>query len=233
MLLASIEASQVQDPTNENSDVKKSKILALDCSTDQISLSLCGQNRSAPGASKASQSLLPEIQALLRQQNLAVSDLDAIAYGQGPGAFTGLRTALAVAQGLAFVANIPMVGVSGLQAIAFTAHARTQARYILAALDARMGEVYCAEFDWQEQVDSQYQQTVEARLLPADGLQVPQDFLLSGNVVDAEERPQAAAIAEIAQVLFQTGCGVPAELASLHYVRNKVALTTQERAVCK
>lgn len=211
--------------------VKKSRILALDCSTERISLSLCGQDMDLDGGPKASGHLLAGIQGLMRAQGLTLTALDAIAYGRGPGAFTGLRTALAVAQGLAFAAQLPLIGVDGLQALAFAAHERSQARYIVAALDARMGEIYSAEYDWLEQVQNAYQKPQPVQLVSASVWHIPPGFLVAGNCGGNHDCPQASAMACIAAALLQAGASVPANQATLHYVRNKVARTTHERAL--
>ncbi|MFG6176554.1 tRNA (adenosine(37)-N6)-threonylcarbamoyltransferase complex dimerization subunit type 1 TsaB [Halomonas sp. THAF12] len=91
--------------------------------------------------------LLPMVDEVLAEAGMAPTDLDAVAYGRGPGSFTGLRIAAGTAQGLAFGLERPLLGVSTLQALALGAHRRHHYRYLITALDARMGEVYAAA--WQ------------------------------------------------------------------------------------
>jgi len=109
-----------------------------------------------------SQTLLQGIERLLRQLNLRVSDLDLIAASQGPGGFTGLRIGLAIAQGLGFSLNKPLVGISTLEALAYNIAPTEQIIYPM--LDARQGQVYTAAFAWRGEVLE--------RLTP-DGLQYP------------------------------------------------------------
>ena len=136
--------------------------LAFDTSTDVMSVAVTDgvQNwqHTAPGGASASTTLIPAILALLAQANLTLGDLQAIAFGRGPGSFTGLRTACAVAQGLAFGANkgwgIPVLPIDTLLAVAEearwqyrTAHAQKQLpQFITALLDARMDEMYVQRY---------------------------------------------------------------------------------------
>lgn len=92
------------------------------------------------------QLILPMMEELLAEAGLSLSSLDALAFGRGPGSFTGVRIAAGVAQGAALAADLPVVPVSTLAALAQHAVDRTGRAQILAALDARMGEVYCAAF---------------------------------------------------------------------------------------
>ena len=92
--------------------------------------------------------LLPMIDAVLAQAGIGLDALDAIAFGRGPGSFTGLRIACAVAQGLGFGAGRPLVAVSTLQVVAAGMHRSQGVRRVLVALDARMGEVYWGGFEW-------------------------------------------------------------------------------------
>lgn len=102
--------------------------------------------------------ILSMLQGLLEQAGLALRQLDAIAYGRGPGSFTGVRIAAAVAQGIAFGAGKPVVGVSTLQATAAAAMQETGQRRIACALDARMGEVYWGLFDGGRAMETHEQQ---------------------------------------------------------------------------
>ena len=130
-------------------------LLALDTSTDQLSVALQrtdGQRfaHTGAGGAQASASLIPAVQALLAQAGLSLSDLSAIAFGRGPGSFTGLRTACAVAQGLAWGAGVPVLPIDTLLAVAEAARSAHGATHVLALLDARMNEVYAAEYAWRD-----------------------------------------------------------------------------------
>ena len=120
-------------------------LLALDTSTDVCSVALMigskMRERDISGMRHA-ESILPSVQALLADGGITLGKLDAIAFGRGPGSFTSLRIGAAVVQGLAFGAGIPVLPVSSLAALAQS----TDAQRVLAALDARMGQVYTASF---------------------------------------------------------------------------------------
>ena len=128
------------------------KLLAFDTSTETLSIAVAPGDgrpvleRSGPGGAQASAALIPAIEDLLAQAGLALGELDAIAFGRGPGSFTGLRTAAAVAQGLGFGSGVPVLGVETLLAVAEEAHGHTGLARVVAMLDARMGEVYFAAY---------------------------------------------------------------------------------------
>lgn len=130
------------------------KILALETSSTACSVALqidnkCfSQHQIAP--MQQAKTLLPMIQSLLEEANLSLTQLDAIAYGCGPGSFTGIRIANSVAQGLAFAANLPVVPVSSLAILAQTAWEAHQCRHALVAIDGRMEQVYWAEYTVNE-----------------------------------------------------------------------------------
>ncbi len=124
-------------------------VLAMDASTEALTLALShhGQEhvffKECP--QQHSQMILPEIDKLLSAAKIALSDVDLIVFGQGPGSFTGVRIGVAMAQGLAFTHDIPLVGVSTLQTMAQQAVAQGH-HDVLVAIDARMGEIYCARY---------------------------------------------------------------------------------------
>jgi tRNA threonylcarbamoyladenosine biosynthesis protein TsaB len=128
------------------------KFLAFDTSTETLSIAVQHGDRvysvRGPGGARASASLIPDSMALLAQAGLTLAELDVIAFGQGPGAFTGLRGACAVAQGLAFGAGKPVLPVGSLMAVAEAARQQTGATRVLAVLDARMNEVYSAAYEY-------------------------------------------------------------------------------------
>ncbi|HDP89812.1 MAG TPA: tRNA (adenosine(37)-N6)-threonylcarbamoyltransferase complex dimerization subunit type 1 TsaB, partial [Thioalkalivibrio sp.] len=122
------------------------KILAIDTATDACSaaLFLDGEvtSRFELAPRRHTELILPMVGSLLEEAGLAVTDLDAVAFGRGPGAFTGLRIAAGVAQGLALGADLPVIPVSTLATMAQQVMDEAGAEAVAAALDARMGEVY-------------------------------------------------------------------------------------------
>ncbi|HWH83403.1 MAG TPA: tRNA (adenosine(37)-N6)-threonylcarbamoyltransferase complex dimerization subunit type 1 TsaB, partial [Burkholderiaceae bacterium] len=126
-------------------------LLAFDTATEHASVALALRGRvfarEAAGGAQASATLIPTILALLAEAGVALRELDAIAFGRGPGAFTGLRTACAVAQGLAFGANKPVLPIDTLLAVAEDARAGdARPQRLWAAMDARMDEIYAAQY---------------------------------------------------------------------------------------
>ena len=134
--------------------------LAFDTSTDVLSLAVARGDRvwtqTLPGGAQSSSGLIPAVLSMLAEADMPLASLNAIVFGRGPGSFTGLRTACAVAQGLAFGADVPVLPVDTLLAVAEearwqrvhggAAHADLS---VLAMLDARMDEVYSAAYRWQ------------------------------------------------------------------------------------
>ncbi|ACV26461.1 tRNA (adenosine(37)-N6)-threonylcarbamoyltransferase complex dimerization subunit type 1 TsaB [Kangiella koreensis] len=131
-----------------------SNILVIDTSTEACSVALqvgdviVSDYKVAPR--QHGELVLPMVDGLLKQAQIQLTDLDVIGYGQGPGAFTGLRICISIVQGLAYGADVPVVGVSSLQAMAQAAYQITGEEYILSAIDARMGEVYWGVYQWQD-----------------------------------------------------------------------------------
>lgn len=133
-------------------------ILAIETSTELASVALLreGQviSRSSADVATHSQAVLPLVQQLLADAGLSIGQCDALAFGCGPGSFTGVRTACGIIQGLAFGAQLPVISVSTLMAMALACHERDGATDIVAVLDARMEEVYWAQYrlegDWHE-----------------------------------------------------------------------------------
>ena len=130
-------------------------LLAFDTSTEALAVALqwAGGQRAwnGEGGAQASVRLLPTVQRLLDEAGLTLADVDAIAFGHGPGAFTGLRTACSVAQGLAFGADKPVLPIDSLLIVAEDERARRglpPALEVAVAMDARMGELYAARYDW-------------------------------------------------------------------------------------
>ena len=223
-------------------------LLAFDTSTGHLSVALCRGalllERGGAGGAQASFTLIPSILELLAEAGLAPSGLRAIVFGRGPGAFTGLRTACAVAQGLGFGAGVPLLPVDTLLAVAEDARERTGARRIVAVLDARMDQIYAARYSFDADGTPE---TPDApvQLIAPEELIVPEGWVLAGNAIEVygERLPQgaarhaalpcAAAMLRLAPKLLAAGRAVaPADAMPL-YVRDKVAQTTAERAAAK
>lgn len=226
-----------------------STIVAIETSSELASVALLRGDqvlvREATGVQTHSQTILPIVQTLLNEAGIRLAQCDAIAFGAGPGSFTGVRTACGVVQGLAFGADLPVVPVSTLEAMAQACRARSSATDVLAILDARMGEVYWAQYRYHN--DNGWQVIIEPTLSLPLAVE-PQGHVsacgngLSAYAVDFASRafakeamadimPHAAQIARLAQTAFDQGCTVAARDAQPFYLRNKVALTTNERAL--
>ena len=133
---------------------QKLNILCVDTSTEACSVAVLKQmgneqvifNRFMLAPREHTTKILPTVESVLSEADLSVSDLDIVAYGRGPGSFTGVRIGISIAQGLAFGIEKPMVGVSTLQAMAQQAYKKNEISDVYAAIDARMGEVYYAHY---------------------------------------------------------------------------------------
>jgi tRNA threonylcarbamoyladenosine biosynthesis protein TsaB len=226
-------------------------ILAIETSSELASCALFNSEAATPvlsresaGVRTHSQSVLPMVQELLREAGVKLADCDAIAFGAGPGSFTGVRTACGVAQGLAFGAGLPVLPLVTLEAMAEACRARTGANEVLAVLDARMGEVYWAQY---RHADGGWSAVREPALCapqdlapqPAAGLAAcgngfaayPEAFagkdFAAGAIVDI--LPHARELALIGADALAAGLAVPADQAQPVYLRNKVAFTSAER----
>lgn len=220
-------------------------LLALDTSTEVMAIAVCRGDlvlqHQAPGGAQASAALIPAIGQLLAQAGLELRGLDAIVFGRGPGSFTGLRTACAVAQGLAFGAQLPVLPVDTLLAVAEDARARAGATRLVAMLDARMDQVYAAAYEWS---GDQWQRHGDIVLQAPQQVAVPPGWALAGNVFAAygprlpageriEALPAAGALLRLAPALLAAGQAVPAAAALPLYIRDSVAQTTAERAAAR
>lgn len=180
--------------------------------------------------------VLPMVEALLAESQLSLRQLDGIAFGHGPGAFTGVRVAAAVTQGLAFAADLPVIGVSTLAACALSAQDTAPHRDVIAVFDARMGEIYLGAYACESGA---------ATSLFEDGLFHPdtlpalpdKDWMIIGSGLvyrdtlvqaygasrcDPDVHPHAKAVARLALSGFQRGEGVSAEQAQPVYLRDQV-----------
>lgn len=131
------------------------RILAIDTATEACSVALLNDDRLLAHfelcAREHTQRILPLVQHILQEGGVALNELDALAFGRGPGSFTGVRIGIGIAQGLALGAGLPLIGISTLKTMAQSAWRLNGACRILAAIDARMGEVYWAEYQRDEQ----------------------------------------------------------------------------------
>jgi tRNA threonylcarbamoyladenosine biosynthesis protein TsaB len=221
-------------------------ILAIETSSELASCALLHGDqvlsRSSSGVRTHSQSVLPMIQELLAEAGIALKDCDAIAFGAGPGSFTGVRTACGISQGLAFGADLPVVPVVTLDAMALACHQKHGAQRVLTVLDARMDEVYWAQYEF----DDGMPRAVSAPQLSAPAAVAPQGAATpcgNGFAAYAEAftgkdfaegahtdvMPHAVQIAQLARVAFAAGRSVSAAEAQPLYLRNKVAYTQAER----
>lgn len=222
------------------------KILALDTSTEYCSVALWQDGihtgRCDLVGQKHSELLIDMVDTLLQDSGCRIADMDGIAYGSGPGSFTGVRIACGAVQGLALGANLPVFGVCTLQALA----EGTGKSRVVAALDARMGEIYCAAYEKCNDVwvtvcepclckpEQAPQVSGEEWFGAGSGfsafselLQARYEGRLTGT--DGGAIPQAAHIAALAAVQFASGGGMDAAEAQPFYLRDKVALKTAER----
>ena len=232
------------------------KLLAFDTSTELISIAVTREvdgvarvwQHTGAGGAQASSALIPAIETLMAEARLNFSGLDAIAFGCGPGSFTGLRTACAVAQGLGFGAAVPLLAVDTLLAVAEEAryqHAPQSASLsVLALLDARMDELYAAPYDYAH---GRWHQQSEFSLCKPEQVVAAPVEALAGNVFAQhgarlplpaalprwDALPTAAALLRLAPALLAEGNALSAEHALPRYIRDKVAQTTEERAAAK
>lgn len=223
------------------------QILALDTATEACSVALlstgCTFERSEIAQQKHALRILPLIDEVLNAADIALHQLDALAFGCGPGSFTGMRIATSVAQGLAYGATLPVIGVSTLATLAQGAERMTNAQQVLVAVDARMGEVYWAEYyrdatnGWQtldgehvllpEQACARMQRLSGAWAIAGSGWQAyPQ--LYTGHTLTLATAitpllPHAVDILPFAIRAVKAGNVVTAEQVTVSYLRNDIA----------
>jgi tRNA threonylcarbamoyladenosine biosynthesis protein TsaB len=230
------------------------RLLAFDTSTEQLAVAVAGPRGThlllEAGGALASAALLPRIHRLLADAGMVLGEVQAIAFGQGPGAFTGLRTSCAVAQGLGFGLGCPLLPLDSLLIVAEDARAqRPTASDIVVVMDARMGEVYAGRYRWAA---GQWSTVVAPALytLPAlAALWTPLPQAVAGSALAAfgerlgppglpglpllallaQEHDRPAALLRLAQAAHAAGAGIDAASALPLYLRDKVALTTAER----
>jgi tRNA threonylcarbamoyladenosine biosynthesis protein TsaB len=220
-------------------------LLAVETSTELCSVALLRGGElfveEALAGNRHSELLVPMLRRVLERAHLTARHMDAFAFGQGPGSFTGIRIACGVVQGLAFGAERPVVPVPSLLALA----EQTNQRRVVAALDARMNEAYLAAYarngdDWDTVIAPRLVDEQSLPALPAHGwVGTGSGFdrlgwlarAYSGSLENRIEGdlPRAGSVAKIAARRFARGGGIPADQAAPLYLRDKVALTTEER----
>ena len=223
------------------------RILALETSTEWCSVAagdsatwLARDELTGPAHSERALAL---VAAVLAEAGWTLGALDGIAFGAGPGSFTGIRVACGLAQGLALGAGLPVVPIPTLAALAHAAWGANGTRRVVACLDARMREVYVAAY---ERSESAWREIEAPRVLAPARIVGPEGGGWSGAGngfaaypgladalglarADAAARPTARAVGELALPRLRAGEGVAADDALPVYVRHRVALTTAER----
>ncbi|WP_110968249.1 tRNA (adenosine(37)-N6)-threonylcarbamoyltransferase complex dimerization subunit type 1 TsaB [Pseudomonas huaxiensis] len=216
-------------------------LLALDTATEACSVALLHDGKITSHYEVIprlhAQKLLPMIQTLLAEAGVALSAVDAIAFGRGPGAFTGVRIAIGVVQGLAFALERPVLPVSNLAVLAQRALREHGVTRVASAIDARMDEVYWGCYE--EQAGEMRLQGLEA-VLPPEQVALPQGaggqwfgagtgwgyserLAVKVEAQDASMLPHALDLLTLAQFAWQRGESVPADQAQPVYLRDKVA----------
>jgi len=224
-------------------------LIAFDTATERMTSALCRGERivahEGEGGARASATLLPAILGLLRDAGIAIADLDAISFGRGPGAFTGLRTACSVAQGLAFGAGKRVLPIDSLLAVAEDARGDATTLRVWALIDARMDQIYAAEYDYDGRC---WSVRVAPFLTDCESLasrwRDEPPSAIAGNAIGAfgarlatgdatlfgAAAPTARALLRLAERGWAEGAAVEPALALPLYVRDKVAETEAERA---
>jgi len=224
------------------------KLLAIETATEACSVALCidgeVRERFEVAPRRHTELVLPWADELLAEAGLARTALDAIAVGRGPGAFTGVRLAVALAQGMALALDIPVLPVSTLAVLAWPA--RRADADVLAAIDARMGELYLGRFraegeqglralapEWMaapERVDIEGESLigVGSGFAAADGA-LAQALLSKLLLCDPLALPHAADLARLAAIDFAAGRAIAPDQLEPAYLRDKVALTLSEQ----
>ncbi len=223
-------------------------ILAVETSTAVCSVALLVADElyvaEEKQANHHAETLLPMIHDLLQRAALSLPELDALAVGRGPGSFTGIRIGIAAVQGLAFATGLPVIPISSLASLAAQAHSPS----VLAALDARMGQVYWGAYKIDESPGSVMAATLVGREYVSDPEHVccpdQGQWVGAGSAwsvypsqmpdvlqdsIKAELRPSGALTARLAVNCFRAGAGVQADALKPAYLRHKVANRAQVR----
>lgn len=226
-------------------------LLAFDTATETMALAVCGpageRGWAGPGGAAASAGLLPRARGLLADAGIAMAQIQAVAFGAGPGAFTGLRTACSAAQGLAFGLGCPVLPLDSLALVAEDTGWRDGPVWV--AMDARIDEVYAAAY--RPLLAGGWQVVVPPALYSLEGLadrwsaEPPQRIAgtaiaaFAGRLpfgtaaLQATETDRAAALLRLARQAWADGAATDPAQALPTYLRDKVALTTAERVARK
>ncbi|MFQ1729816.1 tRNA (adenosine(37)-N6)-threonylcarbamoyltransferase complex dimerization subunit type 1 TsaB [Aeromonas veronii] len=224
--------------------MKELKILAVDTATEACSAALLVGDKLFSRWEEAprdhTRKILPMVQAVLEDAGISLSDLDAIAFGRGPGSFTGVRIGISVAQGLAFGAGVPLIGISTLAAMAQGAYRLDGAQQVLTAIDARMNEVYFGRYELidgrmqlvGDEVVSEPAALVDVRgklagpvTCVGTGFETYGETLsgLADELAVSQVRfPAAEDMLPLARAAWLAGEAVPVEQATPVYLRDKV-----------
>ncbi|MES2934342.1 MAG: tRNA (adenosine(37)-N6)-threonylcarbamoyltransferase complex dimerization subunit type 1 TsaB [Pseudomonadota bacterium] len=228
-------------------------ILAIETSSEIASVALLHGTqliqRESSGVQTHSQTVLPMVQSVLAEAGIKLNQCNAIAFGAGPGSFTGVRTACGITQGLAFGAAIPVIPVVTLLAAAVACRQTSTERDVqdvLVLLDARMNEVYWAQYRYQGQT-GRWQIVSAPALAAAADVRAQGQVITCGNGLSAyatsldatvaampgrpDLMPHAAQIAQLGRAAFIRGETLETEQAQPFYLRNKIAFTSAERAL--
>ena len=221
------------------------RIIAIDTATEACSVAIYDNGElysySEISPREHAQRILPLVARMLAEAGLTLNQLDALAFGQGPGSFTGVRIGIGIAQGLALGADLPMIGVSTLATMAQGAYRISGAKQVLAAIDARMSEVYWAAYQHDEQqqwqliqresvlspqaVDQQMSELSGTWSTVGTGWRTYPDMAKNSHVtlVDGQvELPLAIDMLPFALACWQKGDYVAVEEAQPVYLRNEV-----------
>jgi tRNA threonylcarbamoyladenosine biosynthesis protein TsaB len=229
------------------------RLLALDTATEQMAVAVTDGEREfcaqEAGGARASQRLLPLVFELLHAAGLQAAQLDAVAFGRGPGAFTGLRTATSVAQGLALGIGCPVLPIDSLMIVAEGARVRRAVGSLWVVMDARMDEVYAGAYvfgneRWQVRHEAALLtlpalhalwQADPPRAVAGSALAAFGERLLCGSArrIDDAGADRAAALARLARAAWARDEMTDAAQALPLYLRDKVALTTAERGAAR
>jgi tRNA threonylcarbamoyladenosine biosynthesis protein TsaB len=221
------------------------KILSIDACTEIISISLIIEKviteKNFPSGKDYSGNILPEIKILLSKSNLKITDIDAIAFGAGPGSFTGIRVACGIAYGIAYANNLPIIGVNTLEALALLSKHENS----ISCIDARMGQVYLGIYQNRNNTVTSY---IEPGLFNPRELPKPPKIkkaIIIGSGLSIYREELKSQYSDIELEYFDGKCLLAPAIATLAigqfgkefnlknatpiYIRNKVALTTKER----
>ena len=223
----------------------KMKILSIDTCTEIISIALIvGKvitEKNFPLGKDYSGNILPEIKTLLKESDLNIKDIDAIAFGAGPGSFTGIRVACGIAYGIAYANNLPIIGVNTLEALAYL----SKHENAISCIDARMGQVYLGIYKNKNNVITSF---IEPGVFNPTELPEPPKIrkaIVIGSGLSLYKEQFKSQYSDIELEYFEDKCSLASAIGSLSighfgngfnlknaspiYIRNKVAQTTKER----